>query len=317
MNITMEKDMNYAGGSQLRSLKSSDFEVAENEPNILGWTIKDQEGRKIGEVDDLIFDPESRKVRYIVMDLEGNVLDLEPRDVLVPIGIAQLHTSDDDVILPGVTADHLRALPLYEEGRLTRDSESKVMTAFSGLGAAGTAGNDFYSHEHFDEERAYRNRQKATGDAVPIIKEEMNVGKTEVETGATRLKTRIVEKPAKENLTLREEHVKVERNPVNRPVTDADTQAFKEGEIEIKERAEIPVVGKEARVVEEINLNKEVTEREATIEGTVRNTEVKVETRKNPNLPDQNMPPNQNPPTGNNQNPNPNSNPNPNPNPNQ
>src|SRR4051812_20606582 len=115
--------MNNTNDNRLQSLDHSNFEIAKGEPNILGWTIKDQQGRTIGEVDDVLFDPESRMVRYIVMDLEGNALDLEPRNVLVPIGIAELHASDDDVILPGVTADHLRTLPAYEEGRFNRDME--------------------------------------------------------------------------------------------------------------------------------------------------------------------------------------------------
>jgi hypothetical protein len=201
----MERDPNYTGGSRLESLKGSNFEIVDNEPHILGWTIKDQEGRTIGEVDDLIFDPASRRVRYIVMDLEGNVLDLEPRDVLVPIGIAELHPSDDDVILPGVTADHLRGLPPYKSGSITRDMENSVVSAFSSLkgAVAGAAGavtgavsgtaadvkDDFYTHEHFNEERTYRNRP-----ATPLIREESELSKKEAQTGSTEIRPRIVEK---------------------------------------------------------------------------------------------------------------------------
>jgi stress response protein YsnF len=43
------------------------------------------------------------------------------------------------------------------------------------------------------------------------------------------------------------------------------------------ERAEVPVVNKEARVIEEISLNKEVTERDETIRDSVRNTEVDID----------------------------------------
>ena len=215
----MERDPNYTGGSQLQSLKGSDFEIVDNEPHILGWTIKDQQGRTIGEVDDLIFDPASRRVRYIVMDLEGNVLDLEPRNVLVPIGIAELHASDDDVILPGVTADHLRGLPPYREGSITRDIENSVVSAFSSVkgaiaGAAGAVAgavsgataavkdtaadvkDDFYTHEHFNEERTYRNRPVTpTTPTTPLISEESDLSKKETQTGSTEIRPRIVEKP--------------------------------------------------------------------------------------------------------------------------
>lgn len=116
-----------------------------------------------------------------------------------------------------------------------------------------------------------------TGGSVQVIEENLQVGKREVQTGGVRLRSRIVERPVEEHLRLREEHVRVERTPVNRPVSEADLANFKEGDIELVERAEVPVVSKEARVVEEISLGKEVTEREETIRDTVRNTEVDVE----------------------------------------
>src|SRR5687768_1026479 len=103
----MDTNENYNDNSRLQELGGSNFKIAEGEPNIKGWTVKDAQGRTIGEVDELLFDPQTRKVRYLVLDLEGNVFDLEPRDVLVPIGLAELHESDDDVLLPNVTAAQL------------------------------------------------------------------------------------------------------------------------------------------------------------------------------------------------------------------
>jgi len=117
----------------------------------------------------------------------------------------------------------------------------------------------------------------ATSQAIPIIEEHLQVGKREVETGGARLRSRIVEKPVEEHLRLRQEHVWIERNPVNRPASEADIQNFREGQIEVTEHAEVPVVNKEARVVEEIRLGKEVEERDETVRGTVRRTDVDVE----------------------------------------
>ena len=110
-----------------------------------------------------------------------------------------------------------------------------------------------------------------------VIEENLQVGKRVEQTGGVRLRSRIVERPVEASVRLREEHVQVTRTPVDRPATEADFQAFKEGQIEVTESAERAVVGKEARVVEEVSLGKEVTEREETIHDTVRNTEVDVE----------------------------------------
>ena len=116
-----------------------------------------------------------------------------------------------------------------------------------------------------------------TNQSIKIIEENLNVGKKTVETGGARLRSRIVEHPVEEQIRLREEHVKVSRNTVNRPATEADFAAFKEGTTEMIETAEVPVVAKEARVVEEVSLGKEASERSETIRDTVRKTEVDVE----------------------------------------
>jgi len=115
---------------------------------------------------------------------------------------------------------------------------------------------------------------------IPVIEEELEVGKRVVETGGVRVYSRIIERPVEEHLRLREEHVYVERNPVNRKATAADLENFKEGTIETTESAEVPVVGKEARVVEEVKIKKEVKERDETIRGSVRRQDVNVEKKK-------------------------------------
>lgn len=134
-------------------------------------------------------------------------------------------------------------------------------------------------------ERAFQYRQEVdvrpdattgTDKSIPVIEEEMEVGKREVETGGVRIRSRIIERPVEEKLRLREEHVTVDRKPVNRPATEADFQNFKEGEVELTEHEEVPVVNKEARVVEEVELKKEAREREEKVRDRVRATEVDV-----------------------------------------
>jgi stress response protein YsnF len=92
-----------------------------------------------------------------------------------------------------------------------------------------------------------------------------------------RLRSRIVERPVEESLRLREEHIRVERNKVDRAASATDLDNFEEGTIEVTQRSEVPVVSKEARVVEEVSLGKEVEHREETVRDTVRKTEIDVE----------------------------------------
>jgi len=131
-----------------------------------------------------------------------------------------------------------------------------------------------------DDTLDYKNVDLPAG-TIPIIQEDLQVGKREEETGGVRLRSRIVERPVEETIRLRQEHVNVERTPVDRPATEADFNNFKEGTIEVKEHNEVPVVAKDARVVEEVKLDKEVSEREETVRDSVRNTEVNTENLNN------------------------------------
>ncbi len=112
---------------------------------------------------------------------------------------------------------------------------------------------------------------------IPVVEEQLQVGKREVQRGGVRVFQRVTEEPAQESVQLREENVKVERHPVDQPASPADMAAFKEGTIEMRGTAEEPVVAKTARVVEEVVLGKEVRDRTENINDTVRRTDVEVE----------------------------------------
>ena len=113
-------------------------------------------------------------------------------------------------------------------------------------------------------------------DTIKVVEERLTVGKRVVNKGGARVRTYVVETPVEQQVTLHDETVRVERRPVteSRPVTDAD---FRERTIEVQTRSEEAVVGKEARVVEEIALRKESTEHVETVRDTVRRTEVDIQ----------------------------------------
>lgn len=111
---------------------------------------------------------------------------------------------------------------------------------------------------------------------IPVVEEDLLVGKRTVDQGGVRLYRRVIEIPVEESVDLREEHVSVDRVPVDRLIADTD-DAFQNRTIELTETAEEAVVSKDARVVEEIVLSKGVTEHTETVRDTVRHTEVEVE----------------------------------------
>ena len=168
------------------------------------------------------------------------------------------------------------------------DSEERAREAaeiFDNFGAIDVDSRySQYNEGNYTENQSYDKQQNYAGTAnvksetaIPVIEEQLQVGKREVERGGARIRSRIIEKPVEANVRLREEHVVVNRRPVDREVTQADLNNVREGEIELTERAEVPVVGKQARVVEEVEVGKQVEEREQTIRDTVRRTDVEVE----------------------------------------
>ncbi len=121
-------------------------------------------------------------------------------------------------------------------------------------------------------------RQMNQGEQViPVVQEELSVGKREVQRGGARIFTHVTEQPVEEQVTLREEKINIDRQPVNRAVSQADMAAMKEGVIELTETDEEAVVAKQARVVEEVRVGKEVTERTETVRDQVRRTDVEVQ----------------------------------------
>ena len=137
--------------------------------------------------------------------------------------------------------------------------------AASGVGAAGLATT------------ARTAAPTGQDESIEVVEERLVVGKREVERGRVRVRSYVVERPVEAQVSLHEERVAVERHPVDRPLTAADTDPFRERTIEATATAEEAVIGKEARVVEEIDVHKQAADRTETVRDTVRRTEVEVD----------------------------------------
>ena len=115
---------------------------------------------------------------------------------------------------------------------------------------------------------------------IPIVEEQLKVGKREFERGGARVRSYIREVPVHEQVSLREEHVSVERRPVDQPISERnlqDSDLLREREVTMTERAEEAVVGKVAEVREELVVRKTAEERVEQIDDSVRRTEVEVD----------------------------------------
>ena len=151
--------------NNLIELSRSGYEIVADEPDIRKWKVRNAEGKHLGVVDDLIIDKQLRKVRYIVLNLDGKPLNLLSRKILVPIGMAQFADMDDVVILPSITLEHLATLPTYS-GKIKWDDERKIRRIFTAPNPNTTVDYDeryddttFYDHDHFNDSNYYNNRR--------------------------------------------------------------------------------------------------------------------------------------------------------------
>jgi uncharacterized protein (TIGR02271 family) len=109
-----------------------------------------------------------------------------------------------------------------------------------------------------------------------LAEEQLNVGKRMFQTGTTRIRRFVTERPVEANVTLHEEHAEVVRKAITDPGFVADID-WSDKAYEVTETAEEAVVSKSARVVEEVTLRKTGTDHVETVKDTVRRQQVEVE----------------------------------------
>ncbi len=132
------------------------------------------------------------------------------------------------------------------------------------------------SADEIEQDRT-RYMQNTEGETtLPVMEEELRVGKRQVNTGGVQVHTYVTEEPVDETVNLRQEHVNVERTPVDRPADPEDLNAFEEGTMDVTERGEEVVADKRAHVTEEVKIHKDVEEHPETVHDTVRRTNVDV-----------------------------------------
>lgn len=169
----MAKDRIYTTDDGVRIAPLSeldDFEVAEGYPDIRGWKVASADGQEVGKVRDLLIDVDQMRTRYLEVRLTKQLAAAPgDRDVLVPIGTAQVGEGKEEVVRVPLTAERFGLLPLYERGGLTRTHELEVRRHFSlgeaaaaaAAGAvAGAATRSFYDDDGYDDRRFFGKRRR-------------------------------------------------------------------------------------------------------------------------------------------------------------
>ena len=109
-----------------------------------------------------------------------------------------------------------------------------------------------------------------------MAEEQLNVGKRLVESGHTRVRRYVIEKPVEANITLHEEHAEVIRRAISDPAYTKDID-WSDKTIDVTETVEEAVVSKTAHVIEEVVIRKQGSDRTETVRDKVRRQQVEID----------------------------------------
>lgn len=157
------------------------------------------------------------------------------------------------------------------------------------------SGNDVYiggkkytanTFNRFEQDRLYMDQQNVTATSadlsggeikVPVVEEQLNVGKRQVELGEVQVNKTVSQEKVNVPVELRREEVQVREVDIpDRPVQPGEA-TFQEGTIRVPLRGEEAVVSKQAVVTGEVDIKKDLVSDRQQVSDTVRKERVSID----------------------------------------
>ncbi|MES2523085.1 MAG: DUF2382 domain-containing protein [Gemmatimonadota bacterium] len=244
-----------------------DYQVADENPDVRGWTVRTTDGQRVGKVDDLVVSVTEMRVRYLDVDI-GN-----DQHAMLPIHRAQLDDDNDDVIVDSISALQGDAAGLRRAtrprpgvGRDSNPSNSEVLATDAVVGEAATRRRSEFDTD-FDSQDARR---------VVAHEEQLDIGKRQVQAGEVEVRKRVETEHVQESVPLTHEEVTLERRPLDRDRMEA-TSIDADQEIRVPVMREEAVVEKRPVVREEIVIRRRMVTDHRTVEADLRRERIDVE----------------------------------------
>jgi uncharacterized protein (TIGR02271 family) len=236
-----------------------------------GRTLTDQDGEKIGKIDELYYDREGGHPEWALV----NTGLFGTKKTFVPIRGAS--PSGENLRVP-VTKDLVKDAPRVEADQEMSEQEERALFEHYGVpyttegsttaqGAPGTAGNGADVSG------------PSTDEAMTRSEEELRVGTAQRERGRVRLRKYVVTENVQTTVPVTREEVRVEREPI----TDANRHdamsgpEISEEEHEMVLHEEEPVVEKRAVPKERVRLEKDVVTEERGVSEQVRKEKIEAD----------------------------------------
>lgn len=226
-----------------------------------GAPVYDTEGEKIGSVEEIFYDEQTRAPEWIGIGTGF----FGTKRVLVPTAGA---SASDDGLAVRYSKEQVKDSPDIDSDEISQETEQELYAYY------GLEYSEHRSDTGLPEGRRRHGRTADEDKALTRHEEELAVGKREAEAGSVRVRKWVETEPVREEVDLRRETARVEREPIDERVTGA---AIGEQEIEVPLRSEQAVAEKRTVAKERVGIEKDVETKRETVSDEVRKERVEVE----------------------------------------
>jgi uncharacterized protein (TIGR02271 family) len=216
-----------------------------------GTSVYGSDGEKIGDVSGVAD-------TYFIIE-KGFLFTT---DIFVPM--SAVASADEDRVTLSMTADEVEDRDWSHEP--TDDGHDRSAYDAAGAGASGTTSEDVHS--------GLGTSTDAQDDVLERREERLMVDKDVEEAGRVSVGKHVVEEQQSVEVPVTREEVTIDRRSVDRP---AGSESFTEDSLDVPVYEERVETGKEARVVEELEVGKTSTTDTAHVEDTVRREEFDID----------------------------------------
>lgn len=217
-----------------------------------GWDVFGSDGEKVGDVHDV-------QSHYVVVS-KGFFF---PSEKYIPV--SAISNVENDRVYLNVSKNEIDSMGW--------DTEPAVDTTFTTTDT--TTYTDTANYATTDTTPRSTTSVEDDDVRVQLSEERLRAQTHQVQRGIVRVRKDVVAEEQTINVPVREEQVHIERHAVTSGTVPGN--AFQETEIEIPIRGEEVDITKEAFVREEVEIDKEVIERNQRVSDTVRREEVYIE----------------------------------------
>lgn len=249
--------------------------------DIKNFNVYTQADEKVGSVSDILVNDQDGRIRYLVVDTGFWIFG---KEVLLPIGLANISYSDQRINVKGLTKEQIEDLPNFDDlEKVDYDYEERVRGTYrpNVMNAAAAPSTTAYDRNTYtyDHDPALYNLNEQDHQTLKLYQERLIANKHRQKTGEVAVGKHVETETARVAVPVEKERVVIERTtPTDRTVTNA-ADAFTEGEMARMEvYEETPDIRKEAFVREEVRVKKVVEQNTVDADETVRREELDLDT---------------------------------------